>query len=155
MKSRFIHKSHNVTVLMYHIVCPAKYRKIVFSKEVDEELKKICLEISKRYEIEFLEIGTDRDHVHFLVQSVPMYAPTKIVKMIKSITAKEIFKRIPEVKKLLWGGEFWTKGFFMSTVGKHGDEAKISIYVKNQGNDYKTLHRQRAKSIDQLMMWQD
>ena len=76
--SRYIHKSHNVSVLMYHIVCPAKYRKAIFGKNVDKELKKTCLEIAKRYEIDFIEIGVDKDHVHFLVQSVPMYSPKKI-----------------------------------------------------------------------------
>ena len=63
--SEYIHKSHNVSVLMYHFVCPAKYRRVVFSKEVDETLKQVCLDISVRYEIEFMEIGTDKNHVHF------------------------------------------------------------------------------------------
>src|SRR5215212_8391934 len=97
--SRFIHKDHNVSVLLYHIVCPAKYRRAVFSSEVDAKLKQVCFEIQKRYEIQFLEIGTDQDHVHFLVQSVPMMSPKKIVQTIKSITAREIFKSCPEVKK--------------------------------------------------------
>ena len=69
--SEYIHKSHNVTVLMYHLVFPAKYRGVVFDKEVDAVLKEVCLEIGKRYQVKFLEIGTDKDHVHFLVQSVP------------------------------------------------------------------------------------
>ena len=152
--SKFIHKSHNVSVLMYHIVCPAKYRKVIFSEKVDEELKKICLEISLRYEIEFLEIGTDKDHVHFLVQSVPMYSPTEIVKKIKSITARELFARCPEIKKKLWGGELWSKGFYISTVGKHGDEYKIGRYVRNQGVDnyYKVLHTQ-TPSPSQRTLW--
>ena len=122
---------------MYHLVFPAKYRKVVFDKKVDEALKNICLEIEKRYQIKFLEIGTDEDHVHFLVQSVPTYSVTKLVTMIKSLTARHIFKECPEVKKQLWGGEFWSDGFFASTVGKHGDEAKIANYVKNQGSDAK------------------
>ena len=66
-------------------MCPAKYRRIVFSAEVDQVLKTVCLEIAQRYELTFLEIGTDRDHVHFLVQSVPSYSPTKIVRIIKSL----------------------------------------------------------------------
>ena len=107
---------------MYHIVCPAKYRKVIFDDVVDEVLKEICLEISLRREIEFLEIGTDKNHVHFLVQSVPMISPTKIVRIIKSITAREIFKRVPSVKKKLWGGELWSKGYYIGTVGKHGNE---------------------------------
>ncbi len=93
-KSEYIHKSHNVSVLLYHYVCPAKYRKVVFSESVDQSLKEICLEISKRYQIYFMEIGTDNNHVHFLVQSVPTYSATKIVTIIKSITAREIFNRL-------------------------------------------------------------
>lgn len=141
--SQYIHKSHNVSVLLYHIVLPAKYRRVVFDKRVDEILKGVCLDIEIRYQIKFLEIGTDKDHVHLLVQSVPTYNVTKIVTMIKSITAREIFKRCSEVKKILWGGEFWTDGYFASTVGKHGDESLISNYVKNQGKEYEKLYEER------------
>ncbi len=143
--SEYIHKSHNVSVLLYHFVCPAKYRRVVFSDEVDFSLKDICIEISKRYEIHFVEIGTDKDHVHFLVQSIPKYSPTKIITMIKSITAKEIFKRHPEVKQILWGGEFWSDGYFVSSVGQHGNEKSIQAYVKKQGqsNHYKKLVKQQ------------
>ena len=102
--SEYIHKSHNVSVLMYHYVCPAKYRRVVFSEAVDKSLKEVCLEISKRYEIDFIEIGTDKDHVHFLIQSVPMLSPTQIIRVVKSITAKEIL-RLPgsKTKTLGWG----------------------------------------------------
>ena len=131
--SKYICKSRNVSVLIYHFVCPAKYRKVIFNKEVDDTLKEICLEISKRYEISFLEIGTDRDHVHFLIQSIPKYSVTEIIRMIKSITAKKIFEKHPEVKKQLWGGEFWSDGFFVNTVSKFGSEDTISKYVRNQG----------------------
>jgi len=143
--SEYIHKSHNVSVLLYHFVCPAKYRRIVFSTNVEQSLKEICIEISKRFDIAFIEIGTDQDHVHFLIQSVPMESPTKIIRTVKSITAKEIFKRHPEVKQKLWGGEFWTKGFYVNTVGKHGDENTIQNYVKSQGKEkeYKKIHSQQ------------
>jgi REP element-mobilizing transposase RayT len=93
-----------------------KYRRVVISEEIDETLKEICEEISKRYEIKFLELGREGDHVHFLVQSVSMHSPTKIVKAIKSILAKKIFERHPEVKKQLCGGEFWAEGHFISRV---------------------------------------
>ena len=85
-KIEYIYKSHNVSVLLYHIVCPSKYRKVVFTETFDLSLKEICLEISKRYEIYFLEIGYDNDHVHFLVQSVPTYSVTKIVRTINPTT---------------------------------------------------------------------
>ena len=132
-----------MSVLLYHFVCPAKYRRVVFSAGVDETLKDVCLEISKRYPIHFLEIGTDRDHVHLLVQSVPRYSATRLITVIKSIAAREIFKRHPEVKKQLWGGEFWTDGYFVSSVGKHGNETTIARYVQEQGveREYKRLHQ--------------
>ena len=138
--SEYIHKSHNVTVLLYHLVFPAKYRRAVFDEGVDQQLRNICLDIEKRYELKFLEIGTDENHVHFLVQSVPMYSVKKVVQLIKSLTAREIFKRCPHVKRLLWGGEFWSDGYFASSVGKHGDEAMIGEYVRNQGGNYQVLH---------------
>ena len=145
--SEYIDKSHNVTVLMYHVVFPAKYRRAVIEAEVDEVLKGTCIEIEKRYQVKFLEIGTDRDHVHFLVQSVPMYSVTKLVGMIKSITAREVFRRCPKVKKQLWGGEFWTDGYIASTVGKHGDEQMIGRYVKKQGKAYQQLHRDNQLAL--------
>lgn len=147
MKSIYLHKSHNVTVLIYHIVLPAKYRRSVFDSKVEAVLKDVCTELEKDYQIRFLEIGTDHNHVHFLIQSVPTYSVTKIVTLIKSITAREIFKQCPEVKKILWGGEFWTDGYFASTVGKHGDENMIGRYVKNQGRAYKTLYSNHQISL--------
>jgi REP element-mobilizing transposase RayT len=112
----------------------------VFDEHVDEVLKEVCLAIEARYQVKFLEIGTDKDHVHFLVQSVPTYSVTRIVTLIKSLTAREVFKRCPQVKKQLWGGEFWTDGYFASTVGKHGNETTIGSYVKSQGKTYQKLH---------------
>ena len=141
--SLYIHKSHNVSVLLYHLVCPTKYRRMVITEKVDLVLKAICLDIADRYQIHFLEIGTDKDHVHFLIQSVPTYAPTKITRIVKSITAREIFARVPEVRQQLWGGEFWSDGYFISTVGKHGSEKAVTTYVKNQGKEqeYARLHK--------------
>ena len=143
--SIFLHKSHNVSVLLYHFVCPAKYRRVVFDEAVDEVLREVCLEIAKRYEITFLEIGVDRDHVHFLVQSVPSYSPTKIIRTIKSITAREIFRRAPHVEQQLWGGEFWSKGYYVSSVGRHASEEVMRRYVRSQGveSEYERLHKQQ------------
>lgn len=143
-ESKYLYLSHNVSNLVYHIVCPAKYRRMVFEEDIDEKLRQICLEIQKRYEyIIFLEIGTDKDHVHFLVQSTPNYSPSQIVRVIKSITARQIFVECPQIKKKLWGGQFWTDGYFVSSVGKNQNETVIKEYVKNQGKqdcEYKQLH---------------
>jgi putative transposase len=130
---RCIHKNHNVTVLIYHIVSSAKYRRIVFTDDVDRVLLDVCDAMELRYEFRFLEIGTDNEYVHFLVQSIPSYSVSKLVRTVKSLIAREVFQRCPEVKKQLWGGEFWGKGYFVNTVGQHGTEQKIASYVKNQG----------------------
>ena len=141
--SEYIHKSHNVSKLMYHFVFPAKYRRVVIDEQVDQVIKETCLEISKRYPIHFLEIGTDKEHIHLLVQSVPKYSPTQIVTIIKSLTARAVFEQCPQVKKKLWGGEFWTDGYYVATVSEHGNEEVIANYVKNQGNEYKKMHRSK------------
>ena len=112
----------------------------MFDDDVDKVLKEVCLEIEKRYQVKFLEIGTDKDYVHFLVQSIPTYSVTKVITMIKSLTAREVFRRCPQVKKQLWGGEFWTDGCFASTVGRHGNENMIGNYVKSQGKEYQKWH---------------
>lgn len=143
--SKHILKSHNKTVLLYHIVLPVRYRRKVFNKEIEETLKELCIGISQRYEIYFVEIGSDEDHIHFLIQSVPKVSITEIVKTIKSITAKHIFKRHPEVKTMLWGGKFWTSGYYANTVGQYGNEDMIKEYVKGQGQDYSKIYSGQMK----------
>lgn len=148
--SRPIQKSHNVSVLLYHIACPAKYRRVVVNDQVDQVLKDVCLEIAKRYDMRFIEISTDGDHVHFLVQSVPTSSPTKIVRTIKSITAHEIFKQVPSVKQQLSGGQFWSDGYYIATVGQLAREDVIRNSIKQQGqsSDYQQLHTQQLRLFD-------
>lgn len=148
--SKLIRKSHNVSVLLYHFVCPAKYRRAVIDEQVDQVLKEVCLDIARRFQMEFIEIGTDRDHVHFLIQSVPRYSPSRIIQIVKSLTAREVFKRAPQVKRMLWGGEFWSDGYYVATVGQHASEETIRQYVRQQGmqDDYKRLHIQQLQLFD-------
>jgi putative transposase len=147
--SRFIDKSHNVSVLLYHFVCPTKYRRSVIDARVDAALVEICEGIALRYEIEFLEIGADRNHVHFLIQSVPMYSPTRIITVVKSITARELFARMPALKKSLWGSAFWSSGFYVHTVGRNGSEAGTRRYIAEQGvPDYQTLYEGQLSLFD-------
>ena len=140
--SEHIHKRHNKTFLLYHIVCPMKYRKGVITNEIGETLKEVCFEISERYEIHFVEIGYESNHVHFLVQSVPKLSVSEIARTVKSITAKQLYQRHPEIKAMLWGGNFWTSGFYANTVGQYANEEVIRKYVEKQGKDkeYKNVH---------------
>ena len=133
--SEHIVKRHNKTLLLYHMVFPLKYRRKVIDFEIGESLKEICCGISERYEINFIEVGYESDHVHFLVQSVPSMSVTEIVRTLKSITAKQLFRFHPEIKAKLWGGNFWTSGYYVNTVGQYANEEVIRKYVENQGKE--------------------
>jgi len=140
--SDHVKKRHNVNCILYHLVCPAKYRRKVFTEAVEATLKTVCCNVIEYgFEMHFVEIGSDEDHVHFLIQSVPAMLPSRLVQIVKSITARQIFARHPEVKKMLWGGSFWTSGYYLNTVSLHGNEETIRRYVAEQGNQYKLIHR--------------
>ena len=137
-----VHKGyHCAWQIHYHIVFPVKYRKALLDEEVACIIIETAQGISDRYAIEMESIGCDKDHIHLLCSAHPKMAPGGIVCIFKSITAREIFCLCPEVKKQLWGGEFWTDGYFGSTVSKHGDENMITNYVKKQGKGYQKLHQ--------------
>jgi len=150
MEDEHIYKRHNKTLLLYHIVLPIKYRRKVITDAIGSSLKDICMEISARYEIVFLEIGYESDHVHFLIQSIPTYSVSEIVIKLKSLTARELFAKHPEIKKQLWGGSFWTSGYYANTVGLYGNRNVIQAYVSNQGNEkkYKKIHDGQLSLFD-------
>lgn len=94
------------------------------------------------FEVTFLEIGADGDHVHFLIQTVPTMSPSRLAQLVKSTTSRELGKRLPELRKELWGGAFWSSGYFINSVSRHGSESTIRLYVRQQGQsaDYRTMH---------------
>ena len=117
------------------MVFPAKYRREVFTPEVEETLKEVCIGIEKRYEIRFVEIGLEENHVHMLVQGIPTMPVTRLVTIIRSLTAREIFRRHPKIKKdVLWGGNLWTSGYYANTVGLYASKETIKKNIQNQGN---------------------
>ena len=143
-----IKKRHNKSLLLYHLVCPIKYRRSVLSERVENSLVEVCKQISERYEIHFIEIGADDNHVHFLIQSVPKISVEIIVRTIKSITAKELFRLHPEVKNQLWGGNFWTSGYYVNTVGHYGNVDVIQKYIQEQGDEkiiYKKFNKNQLR----------
>ena len=137
-----IHKSHNKSMLLYHLVCTVKYRRNVLTEDVKSTLVNVCMDLQERYvDMKFIEIGTDENHVHMLIQTTPTYSLSQTIRTIKSTTARMIFKLNPEVKKQLWGGEFWSDGYWVVTVSKYGSETTIKENVKNQGkNKYVQLY---------------
>lgn len=124
----------------YHIVFPVKYRKALLSDGVTKALKEISKELEERYELDIDQIGCDSDHIHLLVSFHPKYSAGQFVRLYKSITARQVFLKFPEIKKDLWGGEFWTDGYYVATVGERGNWSIVQNYVKNQGkHDVGTL----------------
>ena len=125
---------HKVYVIKYHLVFVVKYRKDIFlNEEYVSFLKLLLREIEKRYFLSPETIGFDEDHAHILMRAAPRYSPSKVIQIVKSITAKQMFKQFPEIKKELWGGEFWSDGGFIGTVGEGANAEVIRKYIKNQG----------------------
>lgn len=124
---------HNAYEAHYHLVFPVKYRKALLEDAVPLAIVRIAEEISLRYDIEFEKIGCDRDHIHILASFPPKYSGSEVVRIFKSITARELFKKFPPLKQELWGGEFWSDGFYLGTVGERGDWKTVERYVAGQG----------------------
>ena len=134
MRDEIVHKASRCAwQIHYHVVFPVKYRRALLDEAVVKIIVETAVEISERYDIEFEQIGCDRDHIHLLCSAHPKVAPGQIVRVFKSITAREIFRRKPSMKRVLWGGEFWTDGYYVATVGEGGSWEVIERYVRNQG----------------------
>lgn len=124
---------HNAYITHYHIVFPVKYRKALLTGDIPLAIKAIAEEISLRYDIEFEKMGFDQDHIHLLLSFPPKHSGGDVVRIFKSITARELFKQFPLLKKDLWGGEFWSDGFYLATVSERGNWSVVEQYVANQG----------------------
>ena len=117
----------------YHVVFPVKYHKVLLYPHVTSAIQEIARDISERYDITFEQMGTDGDHTHILCSFHPKISGVEMVGTFKSITAIQVFKRFPELRKELWGGEFWSDGYYLATVSEHGNWKVVEQYVKNQG----------------------
>ncbi|HDK41897.1 MAG TPA: IS200/IS605 family transposase [Candidatus Pacearchaeota archaeon] len=134
MEDELQKSAHKVFKIKYHFVFCIKYRKDLFivEKYVNSD-KEICLGMEKKYHMNFETIGFDEDHVHFMLRSVPKYSLSQLFRVIKSVTAIQLFKKHPDLKEELWGGEFWSDGGFVGTVGDGINAEIIRTYIKNQG----------------------
>ena len=136
--------NHCVYDTHYHIVFPVKYRKALLSQAVVKSITVTLRKIEMRYDLAIEQMGDDKNHIHILISFHPKYSIGEIVRILKSLTARELFKDLPDLKKELWGGEFWTDGYYASTVGTGGNWAVVERYVKNQGINLKDM---------QLTLW--
>ena len=147
MSDETVHKGyHCAWQIHYHIVFPVKYRKVLLDKEVTNIIMQTAEAITERYAIEMEAIGADRDHIHLLCSAHPKVAPGRIVQIFKSITAREIFRKKPTVKRELWGGEFWTDGYYVATVGERANWETVEKYVQKQG--YPKVELRQLKLFD-------
>jgi putative transposase len=135
--------AHGAWQIHYHIVFPVKYRKALLDEEVTAIIQDTAAEIAARFPIEMEAIGTDTNHIHLLCSAHPKMAPGRIVQIFKSITAREIFRRKPAVKRVLWGGEFWTDGYYVATVGERANWQTVERYVQRQGQPRADLRQLR------------
>ena len=121
--------------IRYHMVFVMKYRKKLITDDIFEFMKIVCDGISQRYYLHFDAIGTDRDHIHIVVEGAPKYSPSRIMQICKSLLAKLTFKQFPELREELWGGQFWSDGGHIDTVGDGRGLDEVKQYVKKQGGD--------------------
>ena len=102
--------NHQLSECYYHVQLTIKYRRKALTPETEKTIKNTLYEINQRHDIETTKVDFDQDHVHIMLQHLPTHSSSSVIKIIKSITAREIFKHYPEVKTMLWGGNFWTQG---------------------------------------------
>ena len=122
--------SHCVYDTKYHLVWAPKYRKWVLQGKIREEVKRLFGEIAKHHGFFIEEMEVDKDHVHIFLSFPPRYSISKVVEILKSVSAKEIRAKYPEVKRQLWGGEFWEDGYFARTVGDKVTAEVIRRYIR-------------------------
>ena len=136
-----MHACHCTYRIRYHMVFVLKYRKQLISPEIFETMKEICKGIEERYYLKFDAIGHEEDHVHILVRGAPKYSPSRIMQICKSVLAVQIFKKFPKLKEEeLWGGEFWSDGGHVDTIGDGRALEDVRKYVLSQGRNANQLN---------------
>ena len=123
--------------LKYHLVWVPKYRKKILEEEMREYLKGIFEKIAQEYEFEIDTIGIMEDHVHILIEAPPSYSPSQVVQVLKSISARELFKKFPKVKKMMWSGKIWNEGYFVRSIGDKVTADVIRKYIEYQKQEEK------------------
>ena len=122
--------SHCVYDTRYHLVGAPKYRKWVLQGAIRQRVKELFQEIAGHHGFEIEEMEVDKDHVHLFLSFPPKYSIGQVVGLMKAVSAKEIREEFPEVRKQLWGGEFWEDGYFARTVGDKVTAEVIKKYIR-------------------------
>ena len=117
--------------IQYHLVWCVKYRHDVLYGQVDIDVKQFLKQIPDDNNIKIIEIESDKDHIHLLIECTPQHYIPSIVKVFKGASARLLFKKHPELKQLLWGGHLWNPSYFVATVSENTEE-QIRKYIQNQ-----------------------
>ena len=134
--------SHAVYDAGYHLVWAPKYRKWILRGDIRQRVKELFGEIAAHHGIEIDAMEVAEDHVHLFVSFPPRYSISKVVGLLKSISASVLFGEFPGIKEQLWGGEFWEDGYFARTVGDEVTGEMIRKYIQ--------YHEEREKASEQL-----
>ena len=129
--------AHAVYDLKYHFVWTPKYRKGLLTGEVAEAVREIVQSVAEAYDMEIDTMEVMEDHVHVFLSAPPRYSPARVMQIMKSISAREIFARFPWVRRKLWGGEFWGDGYFVRSIGDQVTSEIIRRYIRYQKNPKK------------------
>jgi len=124
--------AHAVYDLKYHFVWIPKYRKHLLVGDVAEATKEILCEVAEAYGMEVDTLEVVDDHVHVFLSAPPRYAPARVMQIMKSISARELFARFPWLRRKLWGGELWGDGYFVRSVGDQVTADVIRRYIEYQ-----------------------
>ena len=123
--------SINLTIDQYHIVWCVKYRRKVLIDDIEKTLKELLIEISNENNIKIIEMETDLDHIHILIECSPQHFIPNILKIFKGISARKLFLKHPEIKNKLWNGHLWNPSYFVATVSENTEE-QIKRYIQTQ-----------------------
>ena len=129
--------SHAVYETRYHVVWAPKYRKWILKGEARDAVGELFKEILEARDCEIVEMEIAGDHVHIFTSIPPKYSVGEMVRVLKSVSAKEIFRGYPEVKRELWGGEFWEDGYYVRTVGDEVTAETIRRYIEYHDGEEK------------------
>ena len=129
------HWYHNVSECHYHIQLTIKYRKALFVEKTEKVILETMEGFKERYAIEINHVGFDKNHVHLLLRFLPKFSGGQVIRLLKSISGKAIFREVSVIKEELWGGEFWTDGYYIATVSGRGSKKIIENYIKSQGRE--------------------
>lgn len=133
MKEKYESYNHAKTYIRYHFIFSTKYRKNILN-DIKDDLGKIFYDISSVSNFKILNIGFDGDHVHLFVKSCPSFSIYQIVRRLKQVSTRRIWKMHEDyLRKYYWKKRhLWTNGYFCSTIGEVSEETIIK-YMKNQG----------------------